>query len=170
MGGPQSTECATKVAPQSPQSTAPATKCALRGPQSTTPATISEDERHVQKSQFTAPATKSEHAEDHHHVQSTAPATKSTHRHQTAPISCTCHDKSTLDRQNTRFPLRLPRKVITKSKNAHRTTTRAHPRQAPSRGRRFARPCAKKFAFGNLRTELFCETAQPKRTGPKSVP
>ena len=39
----------------------------------------------------------------HQHVQSTAPATKSVHRRQTAPISCACHEKSTLDHQSTRF-------------------------------------------------------------------
>ena len=58
---------------------------------------ISEKEAHVQKSRFTAPA--SEHAEDHHHVQSTALAAKSVHRPKPAPISCACHEKSTLDHQ-----------------------------------------------------------------------
>ena len=58
-------------------------------------------------------ATKSEHAEDHHHVQSTAPERKSVHRHKHPQISCTCHEKSTLDHQNTRCPLRLPPKAIT---------------------------------------------------------
>ena len=68
-------------------------------------------EPHVQKSRFTAPVTKSERLEDHHHVQSAAPATKSALRCNTAPIPCACHEneKLTLDHQNTRFPLHLPR-------------------------------------------------------------
>ena len=147
--GPQKTGAGRKFALQGPQSTGPSTKSALQGPQntlpkycicyeictsrstkyctchkmytqgpqSTAPATISENGPHVQKSRFTT----------HRHVQSIAPATKSAHQHQTAPISCTCQKKSTLDHQNTRFPLRLARKVITKSKNAHLATTRAHP-------------------------------------------
>ena len=60
--------------------------------ESSAPATICENQPHVQNSRFTAPATKSEHAEDHHHVQSPAPATKSVHRHQSALISCACHE------------------------------------------------------------------------------
>ena len=38
---------------------------------------------------------------------------------------CTCHEKPTLDHQNTRFPLRLPRKVTTMCEHAHGATTRA---------------------------------------------
>ena len=73
-------------------------------------------------------------------------------------LLCTCHEKSTLDKQATRRPLRLPRKVVAKSKNAHSAPTRAHLRQAP-RGQRFGDP-----------TERICiwrsqnEPAQPKRT------
>ena len=55
--------------------------------------------RAVQKSRFTAPVTKSELLDDHHRVQSAAPATKTT-----------CHEKSTLENQKTRFPLCLPQK------------------------------------------------------------
>ena len=40
---------------------------------------------------FTAPVTKSELLDD---VQSAAPATKTTFRSKTAPIPCTCHEKS----------------------------------------------------------------------------
>ena len=132
---PQSTAHATKSAHQGPQSTAPATKCALQGPQSTAPAMISENESHVTKSRFTAPATKSEHSEDHHHVQSSAPATKS---ELDAPISCARHEKSTLDHQDTRFP--LPRKVITKS-----CKTCTPPPSSTVPGQRFARSCAEKL-------------------------
>ena len=124
LQGPQSAAPATKFALQGPQSTTPATKSALRGPRSTAPATksalqcsqstapapatISENEPHLQKSRFIAPVTKLERVEDHHHVQSAAPATKFAFRSKTAPIPCACHEKSTLDHQNTRFPLRLP--------------------------------------------------------------
>ena len=109
---------------------------------------ISENEPHAQKSRFTAHGTESQHAEDHHSVQSTTPATKSAHRRKAAPISCTCHEKSTLDldRQNTRFPLRLSRKVITKPENA----------QAPQRERSLA-----EHPLGPTR---FCEPAQSKCT------
>ena len=51
--------------------------------------------------------------DDHHHVQSAALATKTASRSKTAPTLCTCHEKSTLEHQNTRFPLRQPRKVTT---------------------------------------------------------
>ena len=66
------------------------------------------------------------------------------HQHQPAPISRACHEKLTLVHHSTRLPLRLPRRVITKSKNAHDTTRRARLRQAPSPGQRFARPGAEK--------------------------
>ena len=91
------------------QSATPATKSAHQGSQSAVPATKSANEPHVQKSRFTAPVTKSElFLEDHHHVQSVAPATKTAFRSKAAPIPCTCHGKSTLEHQSTRFPLRLP--------------------------------------------------------------
>ena len=86
---------------------------------------------HTQRSRFTAPATESEHAEDHHHVQNTEPSTKFARRGKTAPISCTCHEKSTLDHQNTRCSLCLPQKAITKPENLHGITTRARSRTAP---------------------------------------
>ena len=93
--------------------------------QSAVPATKSANEPHVQKSRFTAPVTKSELLDDHHHVQSAAPATKTARLSKTPPIPCTCHEKSTLEHQNTRFPLRLPRKVTNMCENVHGTTTRA---------------------------------------------
>ena len=71
-----------------------------------------------EKLRFTAPVTRSEHVEDHHRVQSAAPATKSALGSTPAPIPCGCHEKPLLDRQSTRFPLRLP-------ENARSTTTRA---------------------------------------------
>ena len=91
---------------------------------------ICKNEPHVQKSQFTAPVTKSELLDDHHHVQSAARATNIAFRSQTPPIPCTCHEKSTLEHQNTRFPLRLPRKVVTICENAHGSTTRAQSLEA----------------------------------------
>ena len=42
-------------------------------------------------------------------------------------------EKSSLDHQSTRFPLRLPRKVTTKSEHVHGTTRRAQSRRAPAR-------------------------------------
>ena len=119
--------------------TARATKSALQGPPSPAPATKSANEPHGQKSRFTAPVTKSERVEDHHHVQSPAPATKSALRSKTAPIPCTCHEKSTLDHQITRFP------VTTMSENACSATTRAQSRHPP-------------------RPTKFCEPAQSKCT------
>ena len=113
-----------------------------RGSQSAAPATKSANEPHVQKSQFTAPVTKSELLDDHRHVQSAAPATKSAFRSQTPPIPCTCHEKSTLEHQNTRFPLRLPRKVITMCENADGTTTRAQLLEAPAADTQILRACA----------------------------
>ena len=74
------------------------------------PQNLHANEPHVQKPRFTAPVTKSELLNDHHHVQSAAPATKTAVRSKTAPIPCTSHEKSTLDHEDTRFPLHLPRK------------------------------------------------------------
>ena len=127
----------------------PATKSAHRGSQSAVPATKSANEPHVQKSRFTAPVTKSEllwkrRSPPCH--ESAAPATKSAFQSApTAPIPCTCHEKSTLEHQNTRFPLRLPRKVTTMCENAHGTTTRAQSLQAPAAGPgRFCEPAQSK--------------------------
>ena len=114
--------------------------------QSAVPATKSANEPHVQKSRFTAPVTKSELPDDHHHVQSAAPATKTALRSKTAPIPCTCHEKSTLEHQNTRFPLRLPRKVTT----MYRKCARHHNESAVARS---TRPAGR-----------FCEPAQSKCT------
>ena len=95
-------------------------------------------EPHVQKSPFTAPVTKSELLNDHHHVQSAAHATTNAFR--SSP--CTCHEKSTLEHQNTRFPLRLRRKVITMCENAHGTTTGAQSLEAPAADTQILRACA----------------------------
>ena len=124
------------------QNAVPATKSAHRGSQSAAPATKSANEPHIQKSGFTAPVTKSELLDDHHHVQSPAPATKTACRSKTVPIPCTCHEKSTLEHQNTRFPLRLPRKVTTMYQNAHGTTTRAQSLEAPAAATQILRACA----------------------------
>ena len=109
---------------------------------SAVPATKSANKPHVQKSRFSAPVTKSELLDDHHHVQSAAPATKTAFRSKTAPIPCACHEKSTLEHQNTRFPLHLPRKLTTMYQNAHGTTTRAQSPEAPATGRQILRACA----------------------------
>ena len=61
--------------------------------------------------------------------------TKTAFRFKTAPIPGTCHEKSTLEHQNARFPLRLPRKVTTIYQRAHGTTTRAQSLEAPAAGR-----------------------------------
>ena len=50
--------------------------------------------------------------------------------------------KSTLERQNTRFPLRLPRKVTTMCENAHGTTTRAQSLEAAAAATQILRACA----------------------------
>ena len=94
----------TKSALRGAPSAAPGTKSALRGSQSAVPVTKPANEPQVQTPEFTAPVTKSERLEDHHHVQSAAPATKSAFRSKAAPIPCACHEKSTLERQSTRFP------------------------------------------------------------------
>ena len=106
---------------------------------------ICTNEPHVQKSRFTAPVTKSELLKDHHHVQSAVPATKIAFRSKTAPVPCTCHEKSLLEHQNTRFPLRLPRKVITMCENA---TTRAQLLEAPTAATQILRACAVEMHIG----------------------
>ena len=84
---------------------------------------------------------------NHHHVQSAEPATKTAFRSKTAPIPCTCHEKSTLEHQNTRFPLRLPRKAATMCENAHGTTTRAQSLEAPAAATQILRACAVEMHF-----------------------
>ena len=49
--------------------------------------------------------------------------------------------------QNTRFPLRLRRKVTTLPKNAHGTTTRGQWRQAPATDTQILRACAVEMHF-----------------------
>ena len=142
LRGSQSAVPVTKSALQGSQSAAPATKSAHRGSQSAAPATKIVNEPHVEKSRFTAPVTKSELLEDHQHVRSAAPATKTAFRSKTAPIPCACHDKSTLEHQNTRFPLPLPRKVATTYENVHGTTTRAQSLEAPAADTQIQRACA----------------------------
>ena len=73
-----------------PRSTAPATKSALQGPQSTAPAS----KLALQPTKYCA-------------------------CHEMCTSRCTCHEIThlpPLDYQNTRFPLRLPREMITSSK------------------------------------------------------
>ena len=80
---------------------------------------------HMSKSQVKIHRTclKSKYLKDHHHVQSAAPATIS--HFEVKPLR-------SLVVQNTRFPLRLPRKVTAMSENARGSTTRAQSREAPA--------------------------------------
>ena len=132
LRGSQSAVPAMRSALPCSQSAAPATKSALQDSHAaaltrpfaarTCPKTKRQLSRETppisEKLRFTAPVTRSEHVEDHHRVQSAAPATKSALGSTPAPIPCGCHEKPLLDRQSTRFPLRLP-------ENARSTTTRA---------------------------------------------
>ena len=68
----------------------------------------------------------------------------------TAPISCACHEKSTLDHQSTRFPLRLPRKVATMSENARAQRERS-PEKHPPLPPRFREPAQSKCTKRILR-------------------
>ena len=47
-----------------------------------------------------------------------------------------------MEHQSTRFPLRLPRKVITMCENARGTTTRAQSLEAPAANTQIQRACA----------------------------
>ena len=97
---------------------------------------ISENEPRVQKPRYDS-LTKIEHPKDHappcpkycacHEI--CTGHEKSTLDHHNTKSD---HEKSTLEHQNARFPVRLPRKVITKSENVHGTTTRAQSRAAPA--------------------------------------
>ena len=75
-------------------------------------------------------------------VQSAAPATKTAFRSKATPIPCTCHEKATFEHQNTRLPLRLPRKVTTMCENAHGATTRGQLLEAPTAATQIRRACA----------------------------
>ena len=150
----------TKSAHQGSQSAAPVTKSARRGSLSAAPATKSalrgfEVDKvlrlprnlqtiHMCKSYDSLHLSRNQSASkiDHHHVQSTTLSMKSALRSKTAPIPCTCHEKSTLDHQSTRLPSRLPRKVTTVCENAHGTTTRAQLGQAPAVATQISRACA----------------------------
>ena len=81
-----------------------------------------------------------------------ADAAESAFRSNTAPIPCTCHEKSTLDQQNTRFPLRLPRKVATVPKNAQGTTTRVQSQRAPAAATQILRACAVEMHFEDFKS------------------
>ena len=104
---------------------------------------------HAQRLQLTARAMNSERTEDHRHAQSAAPATKPGHRSKAAPISFTCHGQLTWDHERTMFPLHLPRKVTTKSENAHGTTS-VRSRKAPTRAQQILRACTVKMHFKDL--------------------
>ena len=67
---------------------------------------------------------------------------------------CTCHEKSTLEHQNTRFPLRLPRKVITRCENAHgaTVTTRMQSLEAPAADTQILRACAVEVHMDDVET------------------
>ena len=110
------------------------TKSALRGSQSTAPATKSANEPHVQK----IPKVTT-HCACHEIRAPRRSPPKALHRctsHETciAPIPCACQEKSTLEHQNTRFPLRLPRKVTTMSENARGATNESAVTTSTCRG------------------------------------
>ena len=128
---PQSAVPATNPALRGSQSAVPATNSALQGRQSTAPATKSASHSlHLSRSQseskITLPCLPRNLHLEVKPLRSLAPATKS----------------QTVDHENTRFPLRLPRKVTTMSENAHGTTTRAQSRQAPAPATQILRACA----------------------------
>ena len=108
--------------------------------------------------------------EDHHHVQSAAHATKSARRSKTAPIPYPCREKWILDHQS-RFPLRLPRKVTAMSENAHGAATRAQSREAPAAPAQILRPCAVEVHFEDFErhecTANSTEIAGPDRATPR---
>ena len=125
--------CATKCALRGPRSAAPATKSALRG--SPSPRNLHFEVHkalhlsrnlHIEghrvlclpRNLQTSHMSKSHDSLHLSPPRRAAPATKTALRSKTAPIPCTCHEKSTLKHQNTRFPLRLPRKVTTMYQSA----------------------------------------------------
>ena len=69
------------------------------------------------------------------------------HIEKNTPIPCTCHEQSTLDHHNTRFPLRLPQTVTTMPENVHGATTRVQSRQAPTVPHQIVRACAVEMHF-----------------------
>ena len=141
-------------------SAVPATKSALPGPPKAAPATKSALRGSL---------------DDHHHVQSAAPATKTAFRRKTPPIPCTCHEKSTSEHQNTRLPLRLPRKATTIYQNAHGTTTRAQSLEAPAAGPQILRACAVEVHMDDVErhectvssNELAVHARAPQRSKPQ---
>ena len=194
--GPQSTAPATKSALQGPQNTSKYCTCheiALQGPQRTAPATCHKilhfkvhkvlrlprnlhfkvhevlDLPRLLKTSHMHKSHDSLHLPRNQSMPKTTTMSKVLRLPQILPppISCTCHEKSTLDHRSMRFPLRLPRKVTTKSKNAHGATTRAHLCRAPSRGQRFARPCAAQQKslgdFGTFRRACAAKTSAHMR-------
>ena len=58
-------------------------------------------------------------------------------------MPCTCNERLAL----TRFPLRLPRTVGTKSENVHSNTMRARSRRAPARAYKILRDFAVQMQF-----------------------
>ena len=99
----------------------------------------------------------------------TAAIYRACHKVCTSTSNCSDFPRMSLNHQNTRCPLHLTRKVITKSK------TRPHLRQAPSRGQLFAQPCAEKLHLEiseqnfcasrhgqNARTRVFTPTVSSK--------
>ena len=153
--------------------TAPATTCALQGPQSTAPGTISQNEpRHMSKTHD------SPHLPRNQSMPKTTAMSKVLRlrlKFYTSTSKCCdlLHLSQKVDfrpHQNTRFPLRLPRKVITKSKNAHGTTRRERTSVKHRPAASVSRDPTQRYCIGHLRTELSCEPAQPKRAGTKSVP
>ena len=107
-------------------------------------ASKSANEPHVQQSRFTAPVTKSELLDDHQHVRSAAPATKTPFRSNTAPIPCTCHEKSTLKHQKMVSPA-----PATKSDHHVPKCARHHNESAVARSTRRRHPDSASLCSGS---------------------
>ena len=93
-----------------------------------------------------------------HEIQSAAPATESAFQSNAGPIPCACHEKSALDHQNMRFPLRLPRKVTTMSENAHGTTAESAVPASTRRGQPYFASLRSRNALRGLREAwMYCK-------------
>ena len=141
LQGPQSTAPATKSALQSPLSTAPATKSALRGPQSILRLLRFLKTNRMYKSHDSACLSRNERARKITTISKALRLPRSLHleAQPLRSLPLVTKYKSTLDRQNTRFPLRPPRKVTTMPENA-----RGPQRERPPRPARFCEPAQSK--------------------------
>ena len=148
LRGSQTAAPVTKSALRGSQCAARATKSALQGPQSTAPATKSANYPHVMsKSHDSMHLSRNQSASKIATMSKVLHLPRNLHfkvkpLRSPAPVTI---QKSTLDHQNTRFPLRTPRKVTIICENAHGTTTRAQSRQShPRQPIRFCEPAQSK--------------------------